>query len=126
MNYDRLLAQFINDFAAFAHENAVNHGFYDDIHNLMDYLNVNDQPKLANVAMRDFILAQLAKIASEVGEAVAAIQHSETYEHLSEELADIAIRTADLANFLDYQHGFDIMHKMETNRNRPRLHGKTC
>ena len=126
MTFDTLVAQFVNDLSINAHDNAVDHGFYDDIENLIDYLSVNDQPKLAAIAKRDFVLAQLAKIASEVGEAVHAVQHSENYEHLSEELADITIRTVDLAAYLDYHHGFDIEHKMQTNRKRPRLHDKTC
>lgn len=123
---NELIANIINEASEQAHLNAQDHGFYDAIDNLLDYLIVNDQPKLAAIAKRDFVLAQLAKIASEVGEAVAAIQHSEDYEHLSEELADITIRTLDLAAFLGYHHGYDVMTKMEHNKNRPRLHGKTC
>lgn len=120
------IANYLNDAAIMAHRNAVDHGFYDEIDNVMDYLNVNDQPKLAEAARRDFVLAQLAKIASEVGEAVAAIQHDRFMEGLNEELADITIRTIDLAAFLNYQHGNDVAAKMERNQKRPRLHGKTC
>ena len=120
------IADSINAASKFAHENACEHGFYDDIDNVMDYLNVNDQPRMAENARRDFVLAQLAKIASEVGEAVAVIQHDRFMEGLSEELADITIRTIDLAQYLGYQHGNDVAAKMERNAKRPRLHGKVC
>lgn len=125
MIYDKI-AESLNYTAKLAHENACSHGFYDDIDNRMDYLTVNDQPKLAERCKRDFVLAQLAKIASEVGEAVAVIQHDQFMEGLNEELADITIRTMDLAYYLNYHHGHDVAAKMERNAKRPYLHGKTC
>ena len=125
MNYTQI-AEYLNEASTLAHENATTHGFYDDIDNLIDYLTVNDQPRLAEIAQRNFILAQLAKICCEVGECVEVIQKQRYYEGLSEELADIAIRTADLAGYLGYHHGTDIAAKMERNANRPRLHGKLC
>lgn len=125
MIYDRI-AEVLNFAAKQAHQNACEHGFYDDIENVMDYLNVNDQPKLAEKAHRDFVLAQLAKIASEVGECVEAIQKNLHFDGLSEELADITIRTMDLSDFLGYHHGNDVAAKMERNSSRPRLHGKLC
>lgn len=120
------MADSINFAAKLAHENACEHGFYADIDNLTNYLMVNDQPRLAEIAKRDFVLAQLAKIASEIGEAVAVIQHDRFMEGLNEELADITIRTMDLANYLSYRHGNDVAAKMERNRKRPHLHGKVC
>lgn len=125
MIYDKM-AESVNFASKLAHENACEHGFYDDIDNLTDYLVVNDQPELAEIAKRDFVLAQLAKIASEIGEAVAVIQHDRFMEGLREELADITIRTIDLAAYLNYQHGNDVAAKMERNRKRPHLHGKVC
>lgn len=125
MIYDQI-ADTLNYAAQHAHENASGHGFYDSIDNRLDYLTVNDQPKHARAAQRDFILAQLAKIASEVGEAVAVVQKKEDYEGLSEELADITIRTMDLATYMGYHHGNDVAAKMERNSTRPRLHGKIC
>ena len=120
------IANTMNYASKLAHENAVGHGFYDGVDDLTDYLNVNDQPKHSEIARRDFILAQLAKIASEVGEAVAVIQKQRFYEGLNEELADITIRTMDLAAYMGYQHGNDVAAKMERNSSRPRLHGKIC
>lgn len=125
MMFERI-SDAINEAAYNAHYNASGHGFYEDIDNIVDYLDVNDQPKLAKKVQRMFILSQLAKIASEIGECVAVIQKQEYYEGLSEELADITIRTMDLAKYLGYNHGNDVAAKMERNTQRPRLHGKIC
>lgn len=125
MIYDKI-AETLNFAAKLAHENAVGHGFYDDIDESMDYLNVNDQNEKAEIARRNFVLAQLSKIASEVGECVAVVQKQRSYDGLSEELADITIRTMDLATYMNYQHGNDVAAKMERNGSRPRLHGKLC
>ena len=116
----------INKVAREAHQNATAHGFYEDQDNLEDYLAANDQPHLCEIARRNFILAQLAKICGEVGECVAVVQKSPDYQALGEELADIAIRTMDLASYMGYQHGTDIMMKMAKNRFRPYKHGKIC
>ena len=125
MIYDQI-ADVLNTASLMAHENAVGHGFYDAIDNMMDYLSVNDQPKIGEDTRRNFVLAQLAKIASEVGECVAVVQKQRFYEGLSEELADITIRTMDLAAYMNFQHGHDVAAKMERNSSRPRLHGKIC
>lgn len=119
------LGSVINGMCYEAHKNAVEHGFYEDHDDLQDYLQVNDQPEKHAVAAVDFTLAQLAKIAGEVGEAVDAIQHGE-YLQLHEELADIVIRTFDLAEHLDCRLGDCIVLKMERNRSRPYKHGKVC
>ena len=121
-----IYANMLNQLAFEAHTNAVKHGFYSDIDELTESLYESDKPHMNYVANRDFILAQLAKIASEVGEAVAVIQHDPNYKGLNEELADITIRTMDLASFLSYNHGNDVIAKMEKNKNRPIKHGKLC
>lgn len=115
----------INSLSVEAHENARSKGFYEDIEELQDYLSVNDQPEKHAVAGETFTLAQLAKVASEVGEAVSAIQHGEHLQ-LREELADIVIRVLDLAGYLDFRIGDCIILKMEKNKNRPYKHGKRC
>ena len=119
------LGSVINGVCIDAHENAVQHGFYDDIREMQEYLQVNDQPEKHAVCADMFTLAQLAKIASEVGEAVGAIQHGE-YLQLHEELADIVIRTFDLADYLGCRLGDCIMLKMKKNKERPYKHGKLC
>lgn len=115
----------INNLAEEMHDNAVKHGFYEDYLETHDYLEVNDQMWGCEVLQMNFTLAQLAKIASEVGEAVAAIQHGRPDE-LREELADIIIRTLDLGAFLEPRIGDCIMLKHETNKQRPYKHGKQC
>ena len=115
----------INTLCAEAHETAVRHGFYEDFGDMQDYLEVNDEPKKQADNEMFFILGQLAKIGSEVGEAVGAIQHGE-YLQLREELADIVIRTFDLADYLNCQLGDCIVLKMKKNKERPYKHGKVC
>ena len=119
--------QSLNSIVVEAHDNARYHGFYDDIDAALGYLDRHDQPALAAIAKRDFVLAQLAKVASEVGEAVQAIQrHDINSAELETELADIVIRVADLAGFLDVNLGRAVHRKMAVNRSRPRKHGKIC
>jgi phosphoribosyl-ATP pyrophosphohydrolase len=115
----------INGMAADIHCNAVMHGFYEEADDMIAYLAVNDLPGLVKVAKTNFVLAQIAKIASEAGEAVSAIQHG-NWNELPEELADIVIRTLDLAAYLGYPIGDVIIAKMEKNKNRPYKHGKEC
>ena len=76
----------INGMASDIHLNAVKHGFYEEADDMIAYLAVNDLPGLVKVAKTNFVLAQIAKIASEAGEAVSAIQHG-NWNELPEELA---------------------------------------
>lgn len=119
--------QSLNSIAVEAHDNARDHGFYDDIDAAIGYLGQHDQPALTAIVKRDFVLAQLSKVDSEVGEAVQAIQrHDINSSELEEELADVIIRVADLAGFLDVNLGRAVHRKMAVNRSRPRKHGKIC
>lgn len=115
----------INTLCHEAHDIAVEHGFYEEQVDLEEYLASKDEPDKHAAVMMNFTLAQLAKIASEVGEAVGAIQHGE-YLQLHEELADVVIRVFDLADYLDFRLGDCVMLKMEKNRKRPWKHGKLC
>lgn len=117
----------INQIVEAAHENAVEKGFYDDIEAMTGFLSGQRQQALCAAAKRDFALAQLAKIMSEGGEAVAEVQKRGVHaESFGEELADIVIRVCDLAGYLDINLGKAIHQKMEKNKTRPRLHGKFC
>lgn len=109
-----------------AHETAKKHGFYDDYENLETYLIVNDKIDWAEDYRRSFVLEQLSKIDSEVGESVAVVQKQRDYSGLAEELADIIIRTMDLSEFLGFKIGEAVIHKMEKNTARPYKHGKLC
>lgn len=104
-----------------AHENAVSHGFYEAI----DYV-MNDVREAGLLTCRyNFILAQLAKAAGEIGECVSVIQNDEM-EDLPEEMADVCIRLFDLAGYLEINLGKAIIAKMKKNKDRPYLHGKIC
>lgn len=116
----------LNDLAEKAHKTAVEHGFYDDYSDLCEAVMAADAPHAAKTAQRDFVLAQLAKIASEVGECVDVVQKQEDYDGLGEELADIVIRTMDLASFMGYALGDLVSAKMIKNESRPYKHGKLC
>ena len=64
----------IDDIAKAVHKNAEEHGFYEDIQNVLDYCTVNDQPRLYAISTMNFTLAQLAKISSETGKPLRCIQ----------------------------------------------------
>ena len=117
----------INDIVAEAHDTAVGKGFYEDIEALCGNLEHENLPAMREVAKRDFVLGQLAKVASEVGETVQAIQRKGIYHaDVGEELADVIIRVCDLAGYLDINLGKAVHQKMKINRERPRKHGKLC
>lgn len=117
----------INLLSRTAHNTAVEHGFYAEHSELMHTLEGNDADmRLVEAAERDFVLAAIAKISSECGEAVAAIQHGEEEDKIVEELADVIIRTFDLCGFLDADLGETLVRKMQYNKTRPYKHGKLC
>lgn len=119
--------QDINAIVVRAHETAVSKGFYEDIEALCGNLVHNDMQALKEVAKRDFVLGQLAKIDSEVGETVGAIQRKGIYHSdVEEELADVIIRVCDLAGYLEINLGRAVHQKMKINESRPRKHGKLC
>lgn len=115
----------IEDLVVEAHDNAVAHGFYKEHRDAI--LEVPDGFRLE--LERNFVLAQIAKIGSELGEAVEVIQkQGHNNDALIEELSDVVIRTLDLVGFLSTPDNFSsaLMWKMEKNRKRPYLHGKLC
>ena len=117
----------LNEIVLAAHENAVSKGFYDDITALRGYLAKQDQQAMRAAAKRDFVLAQLSKIACEVGEAVQEIQRKGVdAESVADELADVIIRVCDLAGYLDINLGRAVHKKMLYNASRPYKHGKQC
>lgn len=113
-------------FANMAHANAAEHGFYDDHDKLTGFLATQGQHELSRVADRSFVIEQLAKIAGEAGEAVAAIQRGLVDDEIAEEFADILIRTVDLAAHCGFDIGTATVAKMRKNSKRPYKHGKTC
>lgn len=104
-----------------AYDNATEHGFtkiYDD---LMAAVPV----EMRRDMRRTTLLAKLALITSEVGEAVSALQHGDD-PGFAEEVADIVIRVLDLCGHAQIDLGDEVLQKMMHNRKRPYLHGKEC
>lgn len=86
------------------YQNAKNHGFHED-------------------DTSDFAVAtKIALIGSEVFEALHAHQKRQD-DHIGEELADVVIRTMDLAETLGINLGDEIIKKHNKNINRPYKHG---
>lgn len=112
----------MSDLVYEAHENASAHGFHDAHRRI---ILACDEDMCGEDAERAVNLEMLAKIASEVGEAVSAIQHGDD-ALMHEELADICIRVFDMAGWLGIDLGSHIIGKMQKNRQRPFLHGKKC
>lgn len=69
-----------------------------------------------------YVPTALALIGSEVSEALEAHRKGEN-DKLPSELADIVIRTMDLAESLGIQLSRAIIDKHEINKNRPHKHG---
>jgi phosphoribosyl-ATP pyrophosphohydrolase len=110
-----------------AHENAVAHGFYEALDKSVKFVRDAGMNDIEDSVRRDFVLAQLAKIGSEMGEAVSALQHGQERKAI-EEIADIVIRALDLGAFMTPPCEFvgEVLRKMEYNRTREYLHGKRC
>ena len=104
----------INELIKDAHENAVKHGFWDYYNNI-------------NVGMveikKAFITQFLALIICETTEAIEGLRKNDN-DNFKEELADIAIRLADLCGGLNIDLESEIQLKMQINSNRPYKHGK--
>lgn len=105
-----------------ANDTALGHGFYDDAAAVEDTLNSFDAPEeVVAAADRHFLMTQLALITSEVGEAMQAVRRG---EELGPELADVIIRTLDLAAAEGIDIGAAVVDKMIYNEGRPYKHGR--
>jgi NTP pyrophosphatase (non-canonical NTP hydrolase) len=115
-----------------AHENAMKHGFWEDITRLensyciVDTLTCatnTDGIKDCKQDLNNAIGNRLMLIVSELAEAQEGLRHNDT-ANFKEELADVAIRLADLCGGLEIDLEAEILKKMEKNANRPYKHGK--
>ncbi len=93
---------YISDLIRVAHANAVGNGFWDE------------EREIGTLLML---------IVSELGEALEADRNGDM-ENFAEELADVAIRLADLCGGLEIDLEKAILAKMDKNSERPYLHGK--
>ena len=100
-----------DDLAEEIHKNAVNKGFWDKT---VDPI---------------FIAKQMMMIVSEVSEAMEAVRKDMDADQISDEFADIIIRTLDLyagiaeAGYVKKSLDYSIKEKMERNTHRPKKHG---
>jgi NTP pyrophosphatase (non-canonical NTP hydrolase) len=100
-----------DDLAEEIHKNAVNKGFWDKT---VDPI---------------FIAKQMMMIVSEVSEAMEAVRKDMDADQISDEFADIIIRTLDLyagiaeAGYVKKSLDYAIKEKMERNTHRPKKHG---
>lgn len=67
---------------------------------------------------------KLALVHSEVSEALDALRDDDQ-EHFAEELADVLIRTLDIAAFCGLSMDEAVTAKLEKNLGRPRLNGRS-
>lgn len=76
-----------------------------------------------------FVAKQMMMIVSEVVEAMEALRKEMDPDHMSDEFADIIIRTLDLyagmveAGYMTKSLDYSIKEKMERNTHRPKKHG---
>lgn len=104
-----------------AYDNAEEHGFHKAYSDLLTAVPVEERKS----ARRTILLAKLALIASEVGEAVREVQHGDE-QAMAVELADVVIRVLDMCGAEYIELGSVMLAKMMRNRKRPYLHGKEC
>ena len=121
----------INQLIKEAHDNAVNKGFHlddDEMRNKFKFRST-DYEHFCRLAM----IKDLALIVTEISEAIEAIRENrftdyhkinfkETFE---EEIADAVIRIADLCGQYNIDLEYFIKEKMEYNKTRPNMHGKS-
>jgi NTP pyrophosphatase (non-canonical NTP hydrolase) len=100
-----------DDLAEKIHKNAIEKGFWD------------------RAADEIFVAKQMMMIVSEVVEAMEVVRKDMDPDKLSDEFADIVIRTLDLyagmvdAGYMKKSLDYAIKEKMEINSNRPKKHG---
>ncbi|BAQ14703.1 MazG nucleotide pyrophosphohydrolase domain-containing protein [Clostridium botulinum] len=107
-----------------AHKNAIDHGFWEEEHNIITKMCVKGfKDEEIKAVKRAFMCQRLMLIVSEVSEAVNALRKDDK-ENYAEELADIILRTSDtaLGDTVDIEK--EIKKKMKKNRSRPYKHDK--
>lgn len=104
-----------------AHENAREHGFWEDWKFIQSA--PFEHQEQYEATLNNAIGNRLMLVVGEISEAHEALR-KEDEENFAEELADIVIRVADLAGGLGIDLGAEILKKMEKNKARGWKHGK--
>lgn len=105
----------IRQFQEDSHRIAREHGFWEQ----MDII-ARDHPDGIPIVLD----SKLMLITGEVAEAEDALRHDKGNEAVGEELADIMIRVADLAEWMGIDLTNAIQSKQAYNETRPHKHGK--
>jgi len=90
---------------------------------VVEYVKAQGFETPTSITETNHVLAKLALIMSELGEAVEGVRHHDM-ANLQEELADTCIRVFDLCGHMGIDLGKAIADKMEKNLQRPFKHGK--
>lgn len=90
-----------------------------------EFTPVDELRRIAGVLRRNVVGTKLMLIVSEASEAMSDLRTSgEVTPEFHEELADIDIRTFDLADMTGARHGDTIIEKVNKNESRKHLHGR--
>lgn len=117
----------IRELVEITHSNARKKGFWDDWDSIAweDGLPKNEDSTLdIDELYNNAIVTRLMLIVSEVSEALEELRKNEEVENFGEELADIVIRTCDLAGGVGIDLEKEIIKKIEKNKARGYKHGK--
>lgn len=121
----------IRDMANKAFDHAYDSGFHEDHpHDVLEELGY-----VSDAAIRNYLMVKLALIVTEATEAMDEVRSNddplESYyredgkpEGLASELADIIVRTGDLAASFEIDLEAAVIEKMAYNKSRPAKHGK--
>jgi len=118
----------ISELVKITHQNAKEKGFWEDWERIQEFKNmvINisvDGEKQAEIDTNNAIGTRLMLIVSEVSESLEALRNNDR-ENFAEELADVIIRTCDLAGGLEIDLELEIVNKINKNKDRPYKHGK--
>ena len=117
------------------HQNSLEHGFWEDYKNIKNSIEdvelMNKSRKLGDkleptnekAMLNNAICTRLMLIVGEVSEAMEGLR-KEDMPNFKEEIADIIIRTFDLAEGLNIDLEVEIEKKMAINKDREYMHGK--
>ena len=105
-----------------AHKNARKHGFWEDWEDWDSLCWEDGLPKREDSTLDLEELFNFNNV-SELSEALEALRHNDR-DNFKEELADVAIRLADLCGGLNIDLETEIKKKMEKNKTRGYKHGK--
>jgi len=124
-----------------AHTNATKKGFHKGFKDLLDsiimhpILEDKNKAKLLKYIIRVEMIKDLGLLTSEIGEAVefartqkniVEVPDKENWkESIEEEVADIFIRLCDFCGKHDIDLEYYVNKKMEYNKTRPNMHGKS-